>query len=66
MEHPEADVTHFEYTGGDTPLLRLNEIVFYEKDEITGKDLGKFAHKEGKLKGKLKKDLFILKHNPNK
>jgi hypothetical protein len=61
LEHPESEVGHFEYTGGDTPILEINNFVVCKKGDINvSHDGGNFI--ENNI---LVCDLIILEHNPN-
>jgi hypothetical protein len=54
---PDAEVVHYEYTGGDTPVLPISTCVLEEKGEKSESyDGGYFIDKNGILE----KDIVIL------
>ena len=59
LEHPNAEVVHYEYIGCDTPLLTIDNVKF-ERKGITSEsfDIGPFID----TKKRTKKDIIILKH----
>ena len=63
LMNPEAEVLHYQYMGGDTPLVELNTAVFEKKGEktIANDDGGVFIKN-----GIAKLDIIILKYDPNK
>lgn len=61
-DNPDAEIVHFEYTGGDTPVLSINNASVQFKGEKISGDRGHFIDKNGILE----KDVIILGYNPNK
>ena len=69
LKNPEAEVLHYEYTGGDTPLLKINKTELFAKDEqilcgnsIYEDDGSKWINN----KNRLKTDVIILRNDRNK
>jgi hypothetical protein len=59
LKNPEAEVVHYQYTGGDTPLLEINSTSFEKKGvESESLDGGDFIDKNGKTKC----DIIIIGH----
>jgi hypothetical protein len=59
LQNPEAEVVHYQYTGGDTPLLKIDTVIFECKGEQTESyDKGHFINRNGKTKC----DILILKY----
>lgn len=62
METPEAEVVHYVYTGGDTPLLKINAVYNEYKGEKSGSyDKGHFVDNDGIVE----EDIVILSFDPN-
>lgn len=48
LENPEAEVVHYQYTGGDTPLLEITEVLLKPKGKnVQHRDGGDFVDKNG-------------------
>jgi hypothetical protein len=64
MENPEAEVVHYQYNGGCTPLMELNDYYIQKKDEDTESpnDGGDFLTEDGKCEC----DMIILTTNCSK
>ena len=62
LQTPEAEVVHYQYTGGDTPLLKINTVKHEAKGEKTESgDGGHFIND----KNIVKQDIIILLNDPN-
>ena len=63
MDTPEAEVVHYVYTGGDTPLLKINATYHQSKGEKSDSiDRGHFVDNDGIVE----EDIVILGFDPNK
>ena len=60
--NPEAEVVHYEYTGGDTPLLKINSVNL----EIKGVKTESYDGGDFIQDGKTKCDIIILGYDSNK
>lgn len=59
---PDAEVVHYQYTGGDTPLLEVNTVIHETAGEFSRSvDGGHFINKEGVVEN----DILILTFDPN-
>lgn len=62
MRTPDAEVVHYQYTGGDTPLLTVNTTYAeLEGETSSSHDGGHFVDE----KGIVESDIIILGHDPN-
>jgi len=56
MQTPDAEVVHYEYTGGDTPLLKIDTVRHESEGETSESNDGGHFVKDGIVE----KDLVIL------
>lgn len=62
MRNPEHEVVHYQYNGGDTPLLNINNTHVETKGrKSVAMDGGHFINKNGIVE----KDIIILSYDPN-
>ena len=62
LENPEAEVVHYMYTGGDTPLIEIRKVIFEPKGTKTEcHDGGDFIDKNGLTTT----DIVIVVHDWN-